>query len=187
MSSILVHICCAPCSAGVIEELDDTFNGNISCFYFNPNITEQIERSKRKEEAHRFLREFTGGTVPLLDDDSGVEEWHRMVAPLRHTGEKGYRCFLCYYLRLLKSFELAQKEGFTHVTTSLSISPHKNFLWLNEIGEKLSLSTGIEYLSSKWNYLRSVELSKEHDLYRQNYCGCSFSMEETLSRRNRKN
>ena len=178
--SLLLHICCAPCSSYTLEYLNRYFN--ITVFFYNPNITEKEEYEKRREEEKRFLSEYPFMNQPaFIEGDFEPDVFLEMAKGLEEVPEGGIRCHQCYELRLKKTAELAKEKNFDYFCTSLSISPHKNADKLMEIGERLSRQYGVSYLPSdfkkKNGYKRSIELSKEYHLYRQNYCGCQFSKE----------
>lgn len=176
--SLLLHSCCAPCSSHCIEYLSDFFN--VTVFYYNPNISEQAEYRKRVAEQIRFIEEYDARyPVSFIEGDYEPELYYDRVAGYEQCAEGGARCMLCYELRLRKTAELAAQKRFDYFTTTLTISPLKDSVKLNEIGLKLSGEYGIDYLLSdfkkKDGYKRSIELSREYNLYRQNYCGCEFS------------
>ncbi|MDE6904538.1 MAG: epoxyqueuosine reductase QueH [Lachnospiraceae bacterium] len=178
---LLLHSCCAPCSSYVIEYLSQYFS--ITVFYYNPNIYPDEEYEKRVEEQKRFIREFPAKyPVDFIRGDFEKESFYEAVRGLEDTKEGGERCSRCFYLRLSKTAFLAQKLKADYFTTTLSISPLKNADRLNEIGEELSRKTGVSYLCSdfkkKNGYKRSVELSADFGMYRQDYCGCIFSKQE---------
>ena len=183
--SLLLHSCCAPCSSYVLEYLSQYFK--ITVLYYNPNIGPEEEYLRRKEEQKDFISRFPAGhPVSFLDCDYHPMEFFEKVKGKEHLGEKSERCYACYELRLEEAARMAAKYDFDYFTTTLSISPHKNAKWLNEIGERLSVRYGVKYLYSdfkkKGGYYRSTELSKEYGLYRQDYCGCVFSKQESLTR-----
>jgi len=176
--TLLLHSCCAPCSSYVIEYLSQYFH--LTVFYYNPNISELEEYEKRVEEQKRLISEFPAKyKVDFLEGTYDNENYNKIVSGFEDCKEGGERCFLCYEMRLRETAKVAKKDGFDYFTTTLSISPLKNGAKLNEIGHKLEIEYGIEYLLSdfkkKEGYKRSIELSKEYHLYRQNYCGCKFS------------
>mgnify|MGYP001446308438 CR=1 FL=1 len=176
--TLLLHSCCAPCSSYVIEYLSNYFY--ITVFYYNPNIDEYEEYLKRTKEQQQFIQQIqTKFPVQFVEGKYDVENFLRIAKPLAHEPEGGRRCWACYRLRLKKTAEYAKAHNFDYFTTTLSISPLKNAQKLNEIGEQLQNSIEIPYLFSdfkkKNGYKRSIELSKELNLYRQNYCGCSYS------------
>ena len=176
--TLLMHSCCAPCSSSCIEFLSKYFY--VTVFYYNPNISESAEYKKRVEEQIRFIKEFPApNKVEFIEGDYEPELYYSTVKGLEREPEGGERCFKCYELRLRKTAMLARELGFDYFTTTLTISPLKNSVKLNEIGLKAAEETGTNYLLSdfkkKEGYKRSIELSKEYNLYRQNYCGCVYS------------
>lgn len=179
--TLLLHSCCAPCSSYVIEYLSSYFH--ITVFYYNPNIYPDEEYEKRVEEQMRFIQEFpTKYPVQFLRGEFEKERFYDTVKGIEQIREGGERCFRCYKLRLLETAKRAQSIGCDYFTTTLSISPLKNAEKLNEIGEELAIEYGVNYLNSdfkkKNGYKRSVELSNEYGMYRQDYCGCIFSKQE---------
>lgn len=185
---LLLHSCCAPCSSYVIEYLSSYFN--ITVFYYNPNIYPDEEYEKRVEEQMRFIREFpTKYPVEFLRGDFEKQRFYDAVKGYEQEREGGERCFRCYELRLSESANVAKSIGADYFTTTLSISPLKNAAKLNEIGERLAKEYGIAYLVSdfkkKNGYKRSVELSGEYGMYRQDYCGCVFSKQEREAQKER--
>lgn len=176
--SLLLHSCCAPCSSYCIEYLSQYFN--ITVFYYNPNIYPEEEYIHRKAEQKRLISEMkTKYPVKMLDCDFESNAFYSAVKGLETCREGGERCFVCYRLRLEKTVQAAKDKGFDFFTTTLTISPLKNAQKINEIGEELSEKYGVPFLPSdfkkKNGYKRSIELSREYSLYRQNYCGCIFS------------
>ena len=176
--TLLLHTCCAPCSSAVIERLSKYFR--ITVFYYNPNIEPLEEYLKRKEEQKRFLSEVTTPyPINFLDCDYEHEEFIQLSKGLENEKEGGPRCLKCYRLRLLKTALKAQAFHFDYFGTSLTVSPYKNAQALNQIGEELQKKFNVKYLYSDFKkrngYKRSIELSKDYHLYRQDYCGCSFS------------
>ena len=176
--SLLLHVCCAPCSSYVLEYLSRYFD--ITVFFYNPNIAPQEEYQKRFEEEKRFLREFPAArAVKLVAWSYEPERFLEMAKGREALPEGGGRCYDCYEMRLRETAAYAASQGFSYFTTTLSISPYKNAGWLNEIGVRLGEEYGVPYLVSdfkkKSGYQRSIELSKAYGLYRQPYCGCIFS------------
>lgn len=175
---LLLHCCCAPCSSHCLEVLHQYFD--ITAYFYNPNITDYDEYIKRYHELSRFVKNvYTDKTVVTFLEEHDSKRFLDMAKGMEHLPERGARCYECYKLRLDKSARYAKENGFDVFTTTLSISPHKNAAWLNEIGEELSDKYGITYLYSdfkkKNGYKRSIELSEQYGLYRQNFCGCEFS------------
>lgn len=177
--SLLLHSCCAPCSSYCMEYLTQYFD--ITIYYYNPNITDEEEYRLRVEEQQRLIREFPG--IKFEEGPYDPETFFDIAKGLEMVPEGGERCFRCYELRLKQAVEAAKLGGYDYVTTTLTISPLKNSKKLNEIGQQLA---GENWLPSdfkkKNGYKRSVELSAQYDLYRQNYCGCVYSKEEAERR-----
>lgn len=177
---LLLHSCCAPCSSYVLEYLSDYFE--ITVFYYNPNIFPESEYTKRLLEQQTLIADMNfKNPVSFLAGNYDKDKFYHMAEGLEHIKEGGERCFKCYELRLNETAQMAAKGGFDYFTTTLSISPMKNAEKLNTIGKEIASRYGIQYLQSdfkkKNGYKRSIELSKDHGLYRQDYCGCQFSME----------
>lgn len=175
---LLLHSCCAPCSSYVLEYLSRYFR--ITVDYYNPNIYPEEEYKKRVEELEKLLEQMPAEhPAQLMIGAYEPNRFFEMAKGLEHLPEGGERCFRCYELRLRQAAKEAKQGGFDYFTTTLSISPMKNAVWLNEIGERLGAENGIAWLCSdfkkKNGYKRSVELSGEYGLYRQNYCGCIYS------------
>lgn len=184
--SLLLHACCAPCSSYVLEYLNAYFN--ITLYYYNPNISPQSEYFFRLDELFRLTAEMPlENRAELLSEPYTPEEFLEISKGLEKEPEGGARCKICYRLRLEKTAQTAREQGFDFFTTTLSISPYKNAEWLNSIGKELSEQYEVPYLFSdfkkKNGYKRSIELSAEYDLYRQDYCGCAFSKAEAENRR----
>ena len=181
--SLLLHSCCAPCSSYVLEYLSQYFE--ITVFYYNPNITEEEEYRKRvREQRHLISRMPLKHPVAFLEGSYEPERFFAAVKGLEQVLEGGERCFACYRLRLEETANVCREKGFDFFTTTLTISPLKNAQKLNEIGEALAAEYQVSFLNSdfkkKNGYKRSVELSEEYDLYRQDYCGCIFSRQERM-------
>ncbi len=189
---LLLHACCAPCSSYCMEYLRAYFD--LTLFYYNPNITEDAEYRKRVEEEKRLIaalnaqpyenleRQTGENIIKLLEGDYDPARFYEITKGLEQCPEGGERCFRCYELRLRESAEAARRLQFDYFTTTLTISPLKNAARLNEIGERLGVEYGVAYLPSDFKkrngYKRSIELSKEYHLYRQDYCGCVYSRME---------
>ena len=193
-STLFLHSCCAPCSSAVLERLRTFFR--ITVFYYNPNISPKEEYEFRKEEQKRLIEKLNSMAGAKVGDatDIGTDEFYHIemvdadyepklfleaVKGLEKEPEGGARCTECFELRLSKTVAEAVKQGTDYVTTTLTISPLKNAPLLNQIGEALCEGVSVKWLPSdfkkKEGYKRSIELSEEHGLYRQNYCGCAFS------------
>ena len=183
---LFLHSCCAPCSSYVLVYLRKYFR--ITVFYYNPNISFREEYARRVEEQKRLIDELNKkqeeGTYPIdyVEGDFEPDCFFEVAKGLEKEKEGGERCFRCYELRLRKTAEYAKRHQYDFFTTTLSISPLKAAAKLNEIGVALSEEYGVSYLLSdfkkKNGYKTSVELSKEYNLYRQDYCGCVYSREE---------
>ncbi|MDE7306730.1 MAG: epoxyqueuosine reductase QueH, partial [Clostridia bacterium] len=172
----LLHCCCAPCSSACLEKLKDYFD--VTVLFYNPNITDG-EYLRRKDELVRFIDET--GWADKLDCDHESEKFYSAVKGLEKEPEGGKRCEVCFKLRLEKTASLAEEHGFDYFTTTLTISPLKDAALINAIGESLQ-SESAKWLYSDFKkrggYLRSCALSKEHNLYRQDYCGCAYSVRQ---------
>lgn len=168
---LLLHCCCAPCSSAVIERLKEYFD--ITYFYYNPNIYPKAEFERRKDE-------FVKLGVNVLSLDYNHDDFLRAVRGLEMEPEGGARCRACIAERLKATFEYAVVNNYDMVTTTLSISPHKDAEFINMIGEKFEAIYGIKYLHADFKkqngYLRSIEICKDKGVYRQDYCGCEFSI-----------
>lgn len=190
---LFLHSCCAPCSSYVLEYLRSFFQ--ITVFYYNPNITQEDEYFKRVAEQKRLIKEFNrqlqsgeaaeAYPIRVIEGDYERELFFERVKGLEQCKEGGERCFVCYEMRLGETARRAKEEGADFFTTTLTISPLKNAAKLNEIGEKMAAEYGVPFLPSdfkkKNGYKRSIELSKEYDLYRQDYCGCIYSKMERIT------
>ena len=179
--TLFLHSCCAPCSSYVLEYLSQYFV--ITVFYYNPNIYPDEEYYKRVEEQKDFIRRFPSKhSIFFAEGAYNKERFYQMAEGLEDVPEGGERCFRCYELRLREAAGQAKIRGMDYFTTTLSISPLKNAQKLNEIGLALGEEYGVKYLVSdfkkKDGYKRSVELSREYGMYRQDYCGCVFSKQE---------
>jgi len=175
---LLLHACCAPCSSYVIEYLSNFFD--ITILYYNPNIDTESEFNHRLDELKRFVSLFkTKNTVEVVSLGYNPDEYLEEIKGLEGEKEGGSRCLKCYRLRLKRSCLYAKENNFDYFTTTLTISPLKNSKLLNQIGNELESEYGIKYLYSDFKkregYKRSIVLSHEYNLYRQDYCGCKFS------------
>ena len=173
MKKMLLHSCCGPCSTVVIERLKDEYD--VTVFYYNPNVEPLDEYEKRKLEQKKVCDFFK---VQFIDYDYDNFGRHKFVEGLEKEPEGGARCEKCFCYRLKQTALYAKKHNFDIFATTLSVSPYKNSNIINAVGEKISAEQKIEFLpesfKKKDGYLRSINLSKELDLYRQKYCGCNF-------------
>lgn len=181
MPSLLLHACCAPCSSACLEYLVDNFD--ITVFYYNPNISPKAEFDKRLSEEKRLISEMLPAkNIKVIEGNYNYADFLNIAKGLENVPEGGERCFKCYRLRLEKTAELAKETGFDYFCTTLSISPLKNSQKINEIGFETAEKFGVKWLPSdfkkKEGYKRSIELSRQYNLYRQNFCGCVFSKKE---------
>ena len=175
---LLLHACCAPCSSAVLERLSSKFE--ITIFYYNPNISEYNEYIKRIEEVKKLISILKPKyKISLIEGNYDNNKFKEISKGLENEPERGKRCYKCYELRLEETSKIAEELKFKYFATTLTLSPHKNSNWINEIGENLNNKYNTTYLYSdfkkKNGYKRSIELSKEYDLYRQDYCGCIYS------------
>ena len=180
---LLLHSCCAPCSSYVLEYLSDFFD--ITVLYYNPNISPLEEYEHRKEEQIRLINEKKWKIpVKFMDCDYDSDAFENIVKGLEKEPEGGRRCEKCFTLRLEKTAELAKKNNFDYFVTTLSVSPLKDAQLLNQIGQAMAEKYNIKYLPSDFKkregYKRTIELSREFDLYRQNFCGCIYSKKSVL-------
>lgn len=175
--TLLLHACCAPCSSAVLEYLCAHFT--VTLFFYNPNIYPESEFAFRLDELKRLPPLMGLPPLEVVAPAYDPAEFDAIAAGLEELPEGGARCAKCYRLRLERAVRYAAERGFDYVTTTLSVSPHKNAVWLNTIGEELGAAYGARYLVSdfkkKDGYKRSCELSRRFELYRQNYCGCVYS------------
>ncbi|MGE4484814.1 MAG: epoxyqueuosine reductase QueH [Oscillospiraceae bacterium] len=176
---LLLHSCCGPCSSYVLEYLSCFFD--ISVFYYNPNIYPPEEYEKRLSEQKRLIKEMRfPGAVDIIHAEYKPEDFYTAVEGLENEPEGGARCAKCFEIRLDETARMARELSFDYFTTTLSVSPHKNTEILNEIGQKAGKKYGVRYLfadfKKKNGYKRSIELAREYGIYRQNYCGCEFSL-----------
>ncbi len=181
-AKLFLHSCCAPCSSYCLSELHAAVE--VSVLYYNPNLDGEEEYEKRKAEQIRLLRET--GWASLFPCEYDFEDFASVAALRAQEKEGGAACRACYALRLEKTAKLAKEHGYDYFATTLTVSPLKNATALNEIGFSLQEKYGVRYLPTDFKkrggYLRSIELSKKYDLYRQNYCGCVASKNEAKNR-----
>jgi len=180
VKKMLLHSCCGPCSTSVIETLKEEYD--ITIFYYNPNIYPENEYLLRKSEQKRYLS-LIGSDIQVVDCDYDYNKFLDVVKGFEKEKEGGSRCEKCFYLRLDETAKYAKENNYDIFTTTLSVSPYKNAKLLNQIGLELQEKYHIEYLISdfkkKNGYLRSIQISKQFDIYRQHYCGCEFSINTT--------
>ena len=184
---LLLHACCAPCSSYVTEYLDPYFD--LTVLYYNPNISPEEEFKKRYNELVRFIEERFDGKIEAICPPYDYDEYLSAVQGLYDEPEGGERCARCFSLRLEAAARTAAELGFSWFCTTLSVSPYKNASLLYQIGSELGRKYGVNYLPSdfkkKDGYKRSIELSKIYGLYRQDFCGCPFSAQETDNKKHK--
>ncbi len=175
---LLLHACCAPCASSVVERLKNFFD--ITLYFYNPNMDSKEEYSARAKEIEKLARYFG---IEYIIEEYNCKEFLDQVTGLENEKEGGARCAKCFNLRLKKTAELAKANMCAYFATTLTVSPLKNCSLINQIGLAIE-SQESKYLVSdfkkKNGYIRSIELSKELELYRQNYCGCAYSKPEEL-------
>ncbi len=185
LPKMLLHACCAPCSSSVIEQLRDEYD--LTMYYYNPNIHPQKEYQIRCDEMIRWCEKCE---LPLIVCDYDPESWDEQVRGYEDEPERGERCTICYRMRMAAAAQQAQRDHFDFFTTVLSISPHKDADRINRLGAELEVLTGVKFYAAnfkkKGGFQRSLEISKEEGFYRQNYCGCRYSLAESIKRRQAK-
>ena len=183
---LLLHSCCAPCSSYCMEYLRQYFD--LTVFYYNPNIMQETEYRKRVEEQQRLVNCYNQkqglNQISFLEGTYDPENYLSAVRGMEDTPERGPRCTECFRLRLEETAKVAKQMEMDYFTTTLTISPLKNAQLINQIGNRIGEEMGIAFLPSDFKknngYLRSIELSKEYNLYRQDYCGCDFSKRKDI-------
>lgn len=179
--TLLLHSCCGPCSTAVLKRLTDHFD--ISIYFYNPNIYPESEFYKRAETQKDVIAKV-GGNIKLIVGSYEEDKYFESVKGLEDLGEGSLRCKNCYEFRLREAARYAKAHNFDYFTTTLSVSPYKNAAWINEIGRESEEEVGVKFLyadfKKKEGYKESIVLSKQYNLYRQNYCGCKFSKDEAL-------
>lgn len=179
---LLLHSCCGPCSTSVIERLVSDYD--ITVYFYNPCITDRDEYEKRKANQMAFIEKYNLylgdlGRIGFMDGVYQPQEYEKLVEGYEDEPEGGSRCSLCFRQRLEKTATMARAKGFGVFTTTLTVSPHKNYPLISAIGKAAAEKCGVEFLDldfkKKGGFQRSIDLSKAYGLYRQNYCGCQFS------------
>ena len=178
---ILLHSCCAPCSSHVITFLTNYFD--ITILYYNPNISPKKEYEKRKKEQIRLIKEIDKvNKIDIIDCDYDNDLYEKSIKGYEDCPERGNRCTICFNLRLEKTASLAKDLGYDYFCSTLTVSPYKNSKLINEIGKSFEDKYGVKWLYSDFKkengYKKSIELSKKYNLYRQDYCGCKYSVRE---------
>lgn len=173
-NKLLLHTCCAPCVTVPIERLKMEYE--VTCFFYNPNIHPQEEYENRLAELKNLMGQLN---IPLVIAEYDVDRWMALVKGFENEPEKGERCTICFTMRINKAVEFAKNNGFSLVTTTLTVSPHKNSTLINQIGREQCHGDTVQFIEENFKkqdgYKRSLVLSRDYNLYRQNYCGCVFS------------
>ena len=171
---LLLHTCCAPCSPHVIELLQREFE--VIAFFYNPNIHPLEEHQRRLEEIQQFCKK---AGIELITGNYDVDQWFHITRGMEKEKEGGKRCKLCYQMRLEKAVNVAKKNSYSHFTTTLTVSPHKKAVVINQLGRELQKDYPVTFYEADFKkhdgFKKSCELSKEYGFYRQNYCGCIYS------------
>ena len=174
-SRLLLHICCAPCASWAAKCLMSDYE--VTLFFYNPNIWPQEEWSKRLAAAKKLAGIYN---LPLIIDDSGIEDWLIMASPFSQEPERGQRCRLCYEWRLRQTAHWADQNSCSYFATSLTVSPYKDREAINRAGQLVARTVDANYLPTNFQendgYRHSLELSKQYGVYCQKYCGCKFSL-----------
>lgn len=176
--TVLLHTCCAPCMSYSIEKLEQD-GYDVIVYFYNPNIHPKSEYNKRRDELAKYC-ELKG--YNLIIDEGDVPKWYELTDDLKDEPEGGKRCSVCFDMRLKKTAEVAKNKVFDYFCTALTISPHKNSKVINAIGNKISKEYGVEFLEENFKkqdgFKKSLVISKEHDMFRQMYCGCEYSIRD---------
>ena len=171
---LLLHTCCGPCVINVIKQLSEKYQ--VTIFYFNPNIHPRKEYLARKNEVTHYLDKIK---VAFIEGEYNTKQWFELTKGLENEPERGKRCDVCFQFRLGETVKKAKKLGFEAFATSLSISPHKNYQSISQIGQRLAKEHDIEFVDHDWKkqngYKHACQMAKEEGFYRQNYCGCVYS------------
>lgn len=175
--SLLLHSCCGPCSSVALERLTDYFN--VTLLFYNPNIQPKEEFLKRQNEQQKLIAK-AGYNINIITPKYNEQEFLEYVTGLESLPERSFRCQKCFELRLKKTAQIAKETNSNYFTTTLTTSPHKDAHVINQIGLNIAKDYKVEFLCAdfkkKDGYKRSIEFSKKYELYRQNYCGCLFSL-----------
>lgn len=179
---LLLHVCCAPCFLGCFERLINDYN--LSLYFYNPNIYPQDEHDFREDELKRLINENSiFKDIDIIEAPKNTKEWYALIKGREEDPERGQRCTLCFDMRLQETFEAVTTHNFDHFATTLTLSPHKNSNILNQLGAKIDKKT---YLPSNFKKQGGMQIStkhcQDHNIYRQNYCGCEFSYKNMQAR-----
>ena len=180
MEKLLLHSCCGPCSSGVLEDLCKKYD--VTILFYNPNIYPLEEYKKRLQAQEQIVNELNklGSNIHLIECDYDNNVYERYIVGLENEQEGGKRCEKCFRLRMEETCKFAKANNYDIFTTTMSVSPHKDYILLNKIGNELSYKYSIKYLEANFKknngFLKSINNSKKYNLYRQNYCGCRYSI-----------
>jgi len=179
---LLLHICCGPCSTHVIDVLRDRFR--VTGFFYNPNIFPSRERQRRLDDVRRLCRRLD---LRLYEGPPDADIWNRRLRGRRYDREGGPHCSVCFWIRLWRTAQEAQRRSFEFFATTLTVSPHKNATAIHHMGELAARRAGVKFhgedFKKRDGFRRSCQLSEEYHLYRQDYCGCFYSLKERQERR----
>lgn len=179
---LLLHACCGPCSTSCVERVADEYE--VTLYYYNPNIMDREEYLRRREALLKFIDAFNADNegrtrVEYLEGEYDPERFVRLAEPMKDEPEGGKRCDMCFAMRLSDTAKMAKELGYDYFTTTMSVSPHKDYKTIAELGFSLEENTGVKYLDIDFKkrngFGRSVEMSKMYGLYRQNFCGCEYA------------
>ncbi len=179
---LLLHACCGPCSTSCVERVADEYE--VTLYYYNPNIMDREEYLRRREALLKFIDAFNADNegrtrVEYLEGEYDPERFIRLAEPMKDEPEGGKRCDMCFAMRLSDTAKMAKELGYDYFTTTMSVSPHKDYKTIAELGFSLEENTGVKYLDIDFKkrngFGRSVEMSKMYGLYRQNFCGCEYA------------
>ena len=175
-SKLLLHTCCGPCVIYVIEQLSEDYQ--VTVYFYNPNIHPREEYLARKKEITKYLDKIG---VEFIEGKYDTKKWFEVTTGLEHQPEKGKRCDVCFAFRLGETIKYAKEHGFTAWATSLSISPHKSYQQISEIGQDLAEEYNIEFVDKDWKkqdgFKKACDMSRVENFYRQDYCGCVYSQD----------
>jgi predicted adenine nucleotide alpha hydrolase (AANH) superfamily ATPase len=181
-SRLLLHVCCAPCSTHVIDVLRRKFA--VIAFFYNPNIYPPQEHRRRAQQARRLCRRL--GVKNLIDECDG-HNWSRRMRGRQADREGGAHCVVCFWMRLARTAAVAEEQGFDYFATTLTVSPHKDAQSINRMGQRAARGLKTEFYAADFKkdsgFEKSCQLSQEYGLYRQDYCGCIYSLQERNERK----
>jgi len=179
MKKLLLHACCAPCAIYPIQELSQEYE--VTIYFYDPNIHPKEEYISRRDELKEYARK---NNINFEEGEYNDKEWFKKTKGLENEPEKGKRCEVCFDIRLKETALKAKKENYNIWASVLSISPHKDFKQISIVGNRLADNVGIEFLDKDWKkkdgFKKSVDLSKQEDFYRQDYCGCVYSKRDNI-------